>query len=58
MELLLLKAMSREACFVNPCQMFAMKLFIMFATIVNQVCGIHVSIMLTLVACGDWSSGT
>ena len=34
-------------------QTFVIKLLIIFATIVNQMCGIHVSVMLTLVACRD-----
>ena len=53
MEPLLVKAMSQEACFVYPYQTFAIKLLIIFATIVNQMCGIHVFVMLTLVACRD-----
>ena len=36
-----------------PYQTFAIKLLIIFATIVNQMCGIHVFVMLTLVACYD-----
>ena len=53
MEPLLVEAMSQEACFVYPYQTFAIKLLITFATIVNQMCGIHVFVMLTLVACRD-----
>ena len=44
---------SQEACSVYPCQMFAIKLLIIFAIIVNQMYGIHVFVMLTLVACCD-----
>ena len=53
MEPLLVKPMSHEACFVYPYQTFAIKLLIIFATIVNPMCGIHVFVMLILVACRD-----
>ena len=43
---LLVKAMGQEVCFVYPYQAFAIKLLIIFATIVNPMCGIHVSVML------------
>jgi len=44
------KAMRAEACSACLCQIFALKLLIVFATIMNLIFGIHDSVILTLVA--------
>ena len=47
---LLERAMSAEACSAYLCQIFALKLLIMFATIMSLIFGIHDFVTLTLVA--------
>ena len=44
------KAMRAEACFACLCQIFALKLLIMFATTMSLIFGIHDFVTLTLVA--------
>ena len=50
MDNLLEKAMSAEACSAYLCEIFALKLLIMFATIMSLIFGIHDFVTLTLVA--------
>ena len=50
MDNLLEKAMSAEACSAYLCQTYALKLLIMFATIMILMFGIHDFVILTLVA--------
>ena len=50
MDNLLEKAMSAEACSAYFCQIFVLKLLIMFATIMSPIFGIHDYVILTLVA--------
>ena len=50
MDNLLEKAMNAEACSAYLCQIFALKLLIMFDIIMSLIFGIHDSVILTLVA--------
>ena len=50
MDNLLEKAMSAEACSAYLCQIVALKLLIMFATIMSRIIGIHDFVILTSVA--------
>ena len=50
LEHLLVNAMSAEACSIYLCQTFVIKLLIIFAPILRQMFGIHVFVMLILVA--------
>ena len=50
MDNLLEKAMSAEACSAYLCKIFALKLLMMFATIMSRIFGIHDFVILTLVA--------